>query len=383
MATDVTNFPRETTIREMANAMNMIAVAQASNMGSIESWETIKQLVRQGLGPKAFPIGSQLVATHSDYGNVVFDVVAHNQHSDPAGHYLYSMTLQMHDVIYNRQVDNTEALLYCPTGLAAGTYHFTLLSGYDTTYGGGKTLQFTITTPVPSGGVVMFPWAYNTQSTATKISTYESRSATVALETVAVSEGTDGVDLGTADGKTENMNHTHRIRYGSNNWGESAARQWLNSEAAAGAWWNPQTIFDRPPSYASTAGFLNGFDPEFVAAMGAVDIVTAKNTVYEAGNDVGGSYTTRDRVFPPSMTEVGFGNNNGIAEGSVMPYYVGATNTDRIKYDITNASTARYWWLRSPVPSGAGGVRLVGTSGALYSDGAHGGLGLAAACVIF
>lgn len=383
MATELTNFPRESTMREVANALNVIAFAQAGNMGSIENWETIKQLVRQGLGPKAFPIGTQLVATHSEYGNVVFDVVAHNQHSDPAGHYLYSMTLQMHDVIYGRQVDNTEALLYCPTGLAAGTYHFTLLSGYNTTHGGGKTLQFTITTPVPSGGVVMFPWAYNTQSTATKISTYESRSSTVALETVAVSEGADGVDLGTADGKTENMNHTHRICCGSNNWGESAARQWLNSDAAAGAWWNPQTIFDRPPSYASAAGFLNGFAPEFVAAMGAVDIVTAKNTVYEAGNDVGGSYTTRDRVFPPSITEVGFGNNNGIAEGSVMPYYVGATNTDRIKYDITNASTARSWWLRSIDTSYAYSVRHILTSGALSNTLAYNGSGLAAACVIF
>lgn len=382
MATELTNFPRESTMREVANALNVIAFAQASSMGSIENWETIKQLVRQGLGPKAFPIGTQLVAAHSVYGNVVFDVVAHNQHSDPAGHYLYSMTLQMHDAIYGRQVDNTEALLYCPTGRAAGTYHFTLLSGYDTSNGGGKTLQFTITKPVPSGGVVMFPWSYNTQSTATKISTYESRSATVALETVAVSEGTGGVDLGTADGKTENMNHTHRIRSGSGNWGESAARQWLNSEAAAGAWWNPQTIFDRPPSYASAAGFLNGFGPEFVAAIGAVDIVTAKNIVYEAGNDVGGSYTTRDRVFPPSMTEVGFGNNDGIAEGSVMPYYVGATNTDRIKYDITNAGTARNWWLRSPTPSFANGVCRVSTSGALGSDIANYDFGLAAACVI-
>ena len=117
--------------------------------------------------------------------------------------------------------------------------------------------------------------------------------------------------------------------------------------------------------------------------MGAVDIVTAKNTVYEVGNDVGGSYTTRDRVFPPSMTEVGFGNNNGIAEGSVMPYYAGATNTDRIKYDITNASAARRWWLRSPNASNAVNVRNVYTSGALNDYYAHGSYGLAAACVIF
>ena len=383
MATEITNFPRESTLREAVNALNMIAVAQASNMGSVESWETIKQMVRQGLGPQAFPVGSQLVASHSEYGEIVFDVVAHNQHSDPDGHHLHSMTLQMHDVIYGRQMDNTEALYYCATGLAAGTYHFTLLADYDATYGGGKTYQFTTTKAVPAGGVVMFPWGYQVQASATKISTYESRTATTALETVAVTEGSGGTNLGTADGKTENMNHTHRIRYGSNNWAESAARQWLNSDAAAGAWWNPQTIFDRPPSYASSAGFLNGFDAAFVAALGAVDILTAKNTVYEAGNAVGGSYTTRDRVFPPSMTELGWGNNNGIAEGSVLPFYVGASDVDRIKYDITNANTARGWWLRSPYPSHAYVVRYVYTSGALYDYSAYDGFGLAAACVIY
>ena len=131
------------------------------------------------------------------------------------------------------------------------------------------------------------------------------------------------------------------------------------------------------------AGFLNGFDAAFVAALGAVDILTAKNTVYEAGNAVGGSYTTRDRVFPPSMTELGWGNNNGIAEGSVLPFYVGASDVDRIKYDITNANTARHWWLRSPLPSYAYNVRRVHTSGALYYNFAHSGFGLAAACVIY
>ena len=72
------------------------------------------------------------------------------------------MTLMMHACINGRMVDNTEALYYCATALAAGTYHFTLLADYDTTYGGGKTLQFVLSQSVPAGGVLMFPWAYNT-----------------------------------------------------------------------------------------------------------------------------------------------------------------------------------------------------------------------------
>ena len=67
----------------------------------------------------------------------------------------------------------------------------------------------------------------------------------------------------------------------------------------------------------------------------------------------------------------------------MLPYYVGASETDKIKYDITNEATARYWWLRSPYPWGARSVRYVNPSGALYSSDANYGYGLAAACVIY
>ena len=165
------------------------------------------------------------------------------------------------------------------------------------------------------------------------------------------------------------MNHIQRARYGSNNWGESAAREWLNSAAAAGEWWTPKTLFDRPASYASAAGFLAGFAAAFLDALGEVDNVTARNTVYEEGGTTGGSYTTRDKMFNLSMAEVGLGaTNNSVAEGTLLPYYNGATNAERIKYDITAATTARGWWLRSPSPSHAHNVRHVNTSGALINS---------------
>ncbi|MBO5206313.1 MAG: hypothetical protein J6C09_01880, partial [Clostridia bacterium] len=66
-------------------------------------------------------------------------------------------------------------------------------------------------------------------------------------------------------------------------------------------------------------------------------------------------------------------NNNGIAEGSQLAYWVGASDADRIKYE---GSTARYWWLRSPYPTDANLVRYVHTSGVLgnhyVADHAHG-----------
>ena len=128
---------------------------------------------------------------------------------------------------------------------------------------------------------------------------------------------------------------------------------------------------------------MAGLDPDFVDALGAVDITTARNTIYEMGDTLGGSYTTRDKLFLPSMTEIGLGSNDSVAEGSTLPLYDGATQTDRIKYDQAAQTTARYWWLRSPLPWSALSVRVVYSSGALGSGSATNGYGLAAACVIY
>ena len=383
MAGTTFNIPRDSTLKEIAESLHIIAVAQAGAAAPMNSWGDARQLVAGGHGPQALPVGMQLKAAHSVYGDIVFDVLGHNHHKAPGSADAPTMTLTMHACINDRMADIAEALYYCAAALAAGTYHFTLLADYDTTYGGGKTLQFVLSQQVPAGGVLMFPWAYNTQSTATKVSSYASRESTTPIESVSVVEGSGGTSLGTADGTSANMNHTHRIRYGSNNWRESAVRQWLNSAAAANEWWHPQTIFDRPPSYANQPGFLAGFDDDFIKAMGLVDVTTAYNTVYEVDGSTGGSYTTRDKFFLPSMTEVGLGNNDTVAEGSVMEFFNGATDTDRIKYDIAAPTTARYWWLRSPDTGYGNFVRFVSPSGALSNSGANGGNAVAAACVIY
>ena len=123
---------------------------------------------------------------HETYGEIIWDVVAHDYDKDPNGRMEHSMTLLSHDCVINSiQFDNTEALYKAETTMAAGTYHFTL--GQDTIpVMGGKTLQFTLTKAVPAGGVVMFHVVVYYGSTATKISTYETVVSTTALETVTV-----------------------------------------------------------------------------------------------------------------------------------------------------------------------------------------------------
>ena len=357
---------------------------------NINDYQTVQELVRGGGGKRYFPIGTQFAVPHSAYGGgtIIFDVVDHDGYKNPADPNAHTMTLLMHDVIYGRMVDSTEALYAVnadvfPDGLPAGTYNFTLLAGYDESYGGGKTYQFTTTIVVPVGGVIMFPWSYNSQASNTKVSTYASRESTTAIESVSVSEGSSGTSLGTADGTTAHMNHSHRIRYGSNHYGESAIRQWLNSDGEANAWWEPQTEFDRPCSYTNVAGFLKGIDPDFLSVVGEVDVVTARNNIFNVDGNKGGTYTLRDKFFFASRVELGYGPENGISEGSVFALYDGATNTDRIKYDIAADTTARYWWVRSPGPSNARSVRSVTPDGSLSNLGASDGYGAAAACVIY
>ena len=382
MTNETINFPKESTMQEIAQSLQLIAINQMGGGAGVESWQSVQQIIRSGLGPKVFPIGAQLKVTHTTYGEVIWDVVAHDYDKDPKGRFEHSVTLLSHDCVINAiQFDNTEALYHAGETLVAGTYHFSLLVGYDTTYGGGKTLQFTLTKDVPAGGVIIFPWAWNTQSTVTKISTYETQSSSVALESVVVTEGAGGTDLGTADGKGT-LNHTHRIRYGSNNWKESALRQMLNSGKAKGTFWTPQTKYDRPPTWNTTVdGFMAGLPADFLDVIGICTHITKTNGIHEEANELSSSYETQDRFWLPSYSEVFGGMENNVADGTQYPYYSGGLAADRIKYN--NSGAARYWWLRSPNPWDASGVRHVIPDGALGSDGASNSIGAAVACAIY
>lgn len=376
------NIPRESTMQEIAQALNLIAISVTGQTPEVSTWASVQRIVRSGFGQKAFPVGSQLRVNHETYGEIIWDVVAHDYDKDPQNRFEHSMTLLSHDyAIDSIQFDNTEAIYKAEAALAAGTYHFTLLSGYDTNYGGGKTLQFTLTKPVPAGGVIMFPWGHKTQSTATKISTYETQASTTVLESVAIAEGTGGTDLGVADGKGK-LNHSHRIRFGSNNWNESALRQMLNSDKAKGTFWTPQTKYDRPPLWNATVdGFMAGLPADFLEVVGICSHVTKSNGIHEDVDELNSSYETQDRFWLSSYSEVFGGMENNVADGAQYPYYSGGLAADRIKYN--NSGAARYWWLRSPYPLYAITVRLVDPDGSLSNSVASDSHGAAVACAIY
>lgn len=338
------------------------------------SWDGVQNIVRAGLASKFFKVRDQLQCMK---GNTVltWDIIGIDQETPTDPLLTHSLTLQLHDCITDLQFDAREALFAFENGLAAGTYHFTV--GQQPWYAGdvGKTIQFTLTQAIPAGGQLVLNNNFNASMIGATISCYVSGSAATAAETVAMSEGSDGTDLGTANSAgnfANGINSVQRALLGSNRWSTSAIRQYLNSDAAAaGSVWTPQTAFDRPPAWAAnTAGFLNGIDSDFTAVLGSVQKITALSTV--AGG--GGSETKPEKVFLLSRSEVYASNEVSGGEGAPYSYYKNfsdlnapgsGADKNRIKY---HDGAVKYWLLRSPSVSTANYVRLIGMTGALNND---------------
>ena len=355
-----------------------------SEIVSEDEWEAVKENIILGYGPRLYPVGTIITVNCREgapYQYIDFIVIDHDHDEDILSSNEHTMTVLMRYCINGVMFDSPESFIEVTSAYSPGMYSFTI-PDYDSTYGGNASYQFTLTQAVPIGGQMVFNWAYQTQASAGTVSTYSSASSATPIETVSVSAGSGGTFLGTLNGSASNLNHIHRARYGSNNYEESGIRQWANSDQAKGHWYHQSSKFDRRPSYAdSMDGFLTYLDPEFVNILCNVSHKNRTNTVYDE-NGTTTAYNTVDRVFLLSNEEVGFSTESSINTGSVYAYFSGATDADRIGYDISNTSTARYWWLRTPHPSHASDERRVYTSGALYSHYADNGHAARLACVI-
>lgn len=187
-----------------------------------------------------------------------------------------------------------------------------------------------------------------------------------------------------SDAKEPSNSNSDRKNYGNNRHIYSNLLQWLNSNAAAGAWYSAKHSADQAPTtknthvsynpYTSWAGFLAMLDPKFVA-----ELLTTTLTVVKSTTD-GGSYETfTAKMFLASTTEVGLANENSIAEGTLLALF--SNDASRVAYPtaecVSNAdgytnsgfatSKGWYWRLRTPDSSGAGYVRCVLSGGSLVS----------------
>lgn len=342
------------------------------------SWRAIKENVKMGFGELLYPVGTEFEVecpSGAPYNSIIFVVVGHRVENNE-----HIMTMLMKHVIYSTEFDAIQAIICPEETMPAGTYHFALLSGYDTAYDGGKNVQFTLANDLEAGGQIVMNWPYNQTWIGKNMTAYHAFE-TSAIETCVMSEGTGGTDLGVADGTVSILNHTHRARYGSNNYKESAIRNWLDSDDAANAWQTQQTRFQRPCSYRTRAGFVTYLDPEFVAVIREGTHPNRTNEIFDL-NGKKQAYSTTDKFYLASQEEIGFSSESGIVCGTVFDFYNGAAQSDKIKYDITAQTTARYWWLRTPYSSYAYDERYVYSSGALSGSLASFGIGAGAACEI-
>lgn len=141
-----------------------------------------------------------------------------------------------------------------------------------------------------------------------------------------------------------------QYRWGHNAWDTCNLRKWLNGH------------------------FLSGFPEADREAMIRVEKTTCRN------DDEGGkAYTTQDKLFLLSASELGFTGGDVKNEGAAYPFYENSEN--RKKTDTPSGDKCCYW-LRSPTPWNADSVRIVASDGALNSIYASLGYGAAAACAI-
>ena len=371
-------------VAEKLDTQNIFLSAIAGKDGGlpIKDWGTVQALVRAGLAPKVFSIGDQFTVAKGDT-QLVFDVIGFDHDVPVDTQYTHSMTLQLHDCYTIFQFDAPEALYYCAEELPAGTYYFTI-HDYDAAYGGNSSYYFTLEKAVPAGGQLDLRWNFGTHVLSCKLNTYESSASVSPIETVSISEGTEGVFLGVADGTYERMNHVERTRCGSNNWFQSGIKQWLNTDSKGGLWWVSASLYDRPLAGNETSGFLSDVDKDFISVLGKVN----KRTLLNAVTDGGGYKDCEELIFLLSRSEVYGGAENGIEEGEAYAYYKDFSelenpgtyvDTNRIKYF---EGSPKNWWLRSPHPSVPRNPRYIEATGVVNNGYASNAYGVAPGCCV-
>lgn len=391
----------EDTLREGVDILKSIA---ANGLPRLLTFADLKRAIRAGYGKVFFDVGDQITTAYSAANGQTYQAPWDVKHIDDTGVYF-----GMHYTIpEDMQFDAPEAIYYAADGLAAGTHHIVVGATYGDGWKAGQNIQFTLGQAVPAGGQVVIDFGENNANDPTAgraVKTYASIGAAEAIESTTTSNGTDGTELGTIGvGNTPqktngNLNAISRAVYGSGRYSESAIRQWLNSDAAANAWWTPKNNWDRPPRAAdlNRAGFLTRLPADFVKILDYIDVVVALNTVEGFSTD---RETVRDRIFLPSIENMYIAPQLADAEAPAWDYYKALAKEAGLPgefqqwqtyqilrhFNLTSANgnlTPVDVWLRSASRSVAYGAWVISSSGAVStSSSASGALRGCPACKI-
>lgn len=368
----------------IGDLLKQIATVQTGTV-DVSSWTKIRNLRKSGLAEKVLTVGDIIDDTWTDVAapkeypyqwHVADFQPIELQNGDTEA----SMLVQAHWAHpFGVQFSHQRAFLACPDGLPVGSYYFTIESAWGNNVKAGDIVCFKTTKVVPAGGRVSGCYGAPDQAKANwRIYTHSADGKTQ-IETITptFTKTDSATNLGTQhlNKREGNLNSTQEMAYGWNRWKTSALRQYLNSEAAKGAWWTAQDEWDvAPDQLKDKAGFLSGCSADFLSALQIVKVTTFANTV----NDGGGEDTTYDRVFIPSMEQM-YCAPQIKGEGTYLEYWKqrsGATAPlaqwgtypNIITYAVENHTSPQIIRLRSAHRGTAGSAWYVSSSGNVYTN---------------
>ena len=375
------NFPREATMQKIATSLDAIAFSQAAKQENLSDWAQLSGLSRNGYLKELLDFGDQIKETWTDTAaSKDYEFPWQITHFDEVeledGEIIQGTFLEAHYTVpFGVQFSN-RAFLRCPDGLEAGTYHLKLEKDWGDNAKADTYWQFTLTKPVPAGGSVAgFTRMPDTATSTWKATSYAADGITT-IETVAITSGSDGTDLGTMQFTTRNgnLNSMQESGYGWNRWKYSAARQWLNSDQPKNKWWKKQDDWDIAPSQLSQKdGFLCGLPADMIAVLKPVKVITLANTVSDGGE----TDITYDKVFLASFAEMNI--NINVEEGTPHEYWQRRTNSKTklepwkqypcmIRYSAANHTSPQSVFSRSACRGFASYVMYVNMDGGLHTS---------------
>jgi len=425
---------------ELAKGVILKELEIGHSIDELTDWGEYAGMVREKTAHAAFPAGeTRFKPSWSTKASSAADAVSYTAPVNVC-HYGTGVLadaesvdvahLQFHRCLpFDTPFSPSQAWLYAVDGLPAGNYSVTLSA--ETNGVAAGTYYFALAQAIPAGGQIC---GFINGSAKADIKTYASRTSTDALETVSAANITttdpgDATSLGTfpsanlayvvpasgtpAEAKSvtiggtsyayHGLNYPSRCRYGNNRWLHSAIRQYLNSYGFD--WWEPKTVFDRPPSYTARQGFLSGLSESMVEHILPIARKTALNYVTDGGTSAVPEYdTTYDLVTLPSGIEhfladtAYYGGAQGkegepweywervAASASPLAWSTGNSEStyhpEYVQYDLASPTTPRSVWLRSARRYSGYIVAVVGSTGFCGSDYATNGYRVAPACAI-
>lgn len=286
------------------------------------SWAWYKRLVDNGRASTVCPVGTQIVDKWARDANTVYAAPWDIVHYDSSGNAFVKFHYATPDTV---PVDEPEALYYFDGTEQAGVEYYILIkTAYGTGWVANTGIAFMLITAPAEGDQLVLATGTDSAKDPTNMtwrvygagSTTVKQSGTTTNSTAGTKLGeTSASGVGYTNGR---VNAPQRVVYGYNRWSQCAQRQYLNSDASAGAWWSMQNPWDRPPSVASTLrGFMAGLTDDMRSVLSLTDVVTAINTAEGSSETF---ETTQDYIFLPALEQM-YISPQISGEGGSWDYY--------------------------------------------------------------